>query len=229
MVLKKKNLSELVASKIKDYILEKTLSTGDRLPTEQEFAELFGVSRTCIREATKALGFLGIIHSAPKQGLTVGKVNMQRVTDYLGFHLALNNYPREQLLKTRLVLEIGAMSESSQNLAKDADLVKKLLAINNELKKAQTPAEFIRGDVAFHQALLEASHIEPLIAFNELMQVFFRRFQEEVSKGQWRSGITQHEQIVQWLQEGKVTEAERILRSHLEYYRESAKKNESKT
>jgi DNA-binding FadR family transcriptional regulator len=228
MAIKKKNLSELVAAKIKDYILEKSLSTGDRLPTEQEFAELFGVSRTCIREATKALSFLGIIHSAPRQGLTVGKVDMQRVTDYLGFHMALNNYPREQLLKTRLVLELGAMSETSRNLAKDAGLVKKLLALNNDLKKAETTEDFIRGDVAFHQALLEASQIEPLIAFNELMQVFFKRFQEEVSKGQWRSGILQHEQIVRLLREGKIIVAERILRTHLEYYRESAKRNEIK-
>jgi DNA-binding FadR family transcriptional regulator len=224
MALKKNNLSEQVAAKIKDYILEKRLSPGDRLPTEQELSGLFGVSRTCIREATKPLSFLGIIHSAPKQGLTVGKVDMQKVTDYLGFHLALNNYPREQLLKTRLVLEIGAMSESARNLAKDADLVKKLLSINNKLKTAETTADFIRGDVAFHQALLEASKIEPLIAFNELMQIFFRRFQEEVSRGQWQTGIAQHERLVRLLREGKVAVAERILRTHLEYYRELAKK-----
>ena len=226
MALKKENLSEQVAAKIKDYILEKSLSAGDRLPTEQELATLFGVSRTCVREATKALGFLGIIHSAPKQGLTVGTVNMQRVTDYLGFHLAMNKYPREQLFHTRLVLEVGALSEGMHTLAKEPELEKKLLAINDELKKAKTAAEFIRGDIAFHQALLEASRIEPLIAFNQLLQIFFRRFHEEVSRGQWRSGIAQHDEIVHLLKRGELAEAERILRSHLEYYRESSKVQE---
>ena len=41
------------------YSLRTNLCPGDRLPTEQEFSELFGVSRTSIREATKALSFFG--------------------------------------------------------------------------------------------------------------------------------------------------------------------------
>ena len=88
----RKILSEQIVEKIKDYILEHGLGPGDRLPTEQEFAELFGVSRTCVREATKALSFLGIIHSVSKQGVTVAHLDIKRAMEYMSFHFALNDY-----------------------------------------------------------------------------------------------------------------------------------------
>ena len=74
-------LSEMVAHKIKEMIIDQSLKPGDRLPTEHEMAQRFGVSRVSVREATKALAFLGIIHSAPRRGKTLGEVDMQQVTE----------------------------------------------------------------------------------------------------------------------------------------------------
>ena len=81
--------SEIVAAKLRSYIINKGLKPGDRLPTEGELAEQFGVSRVSVREATKALGFLGIVEAAPRRGLSVGKVSIKSQSRYLSFHLAL--------------------------------------------------------------------------------------------------------------------------------------------
>ena len=67
-IAERRILSEQVAEKIKDYIVDHALRAGDRLPTEFQLAERFGVSRVSIREATKALGFLGIIRRHPVAG-----------------------------------------------------------------------------------------------------------------------------------------------------------------
>src|SRR5258707_15608240 len=107
--VKRQNLSEIIANRIKHYIVDNALRPGDRLPTEQEMAERFGVSRVSAREATKALSFLGIIRAAPRRGLTVGEIDMRRVTEYLGFHLALANYPNAELLQARIVIETGSL------------------------------------------------------------------------------------------------------------------------
>jgi GntR family transcriptional repressor for pyruvate dehydrogenase complex len=218
ITIAKKTLSEMVVGKLKEYILERSMEPGDRLPTEQELAELFGVSRTSIREATKALSFLGIINSAPKQGLTVAHLDIDRAMEYMSFHFALNNYPKEQILRTRFGIEIGALAESMRNISKDPALFEEIDRINEELKSAKTVEEFIRGDLSFHKALLEASKIEPLIAFNEILQIFFKRFREEVSHGQWQEGIKQHSQIVRALKEKDLETAEKLLRKHFEYY-----------
>ena len=85
--------SEMVAAKLRDHIIQHQLRPGDRLPTEDQLAELFGVSRISVREATKALGFLGVIEAAPRRGLSVGQVSMKQVSKYIGFHFAAANLP----------------------------------------------------------------------------------------------------------------------------------------
>ena len=219
--IRREKLSELVVAKIKDYIIEQALSEGDRLPTEQQMAEMFGVSRISVREATKPLSFLGIIRSAPRRGLTVGHVDMHRVTEYLGFHFALNNYPRQQLLKTRIAVETGALSETMERIAQDQVSYQRLLALNETLQEARHPDEFIVGDLAFHRALLEASELEPLVAFNSLLEVFFRRFREQVieARAHWTKGIEGHRRILAALRARDLEQAQTLLRTHLAHYR----------
>jgi len=61
-----------VSEQIKQFIIERKLMPGDRLPTENQLAETFGISRLSVREATKTLEFLGIVESKTGVGLTVG-------------------------------------------------------------------------------------------------------------------------------------------------------------
>src|SRR4051812_22655799 len=102
-------LHEDVTAGIRKLIRQRSLRTGDRLPTENELAVRFGVSRTSVREATKALAFFGIVESARKRGLTVGKVDLARVATCLGFHLEISGYPDAQLVRTRCAIELGSL------------------------------------------------------------------------------------------------------------------------
>ncbi len=220
-IIRRERLSELVVAGIKEFIIANDLREGDRLPTEQQMAEIFGVSRISVREATRALGFLGIVRSAPRRGVTVGRVDMHRVTEYLGFHFALNNYPRQQLLKARIVIETGALPEAMQHISEDPAVYERLLALNEKLKDARTPDEFIAGDVAFHRGLLESSRIEPLVAFNSLLEVFFRRFRAEVIgvRKHWAQGIQGHGEILAALRARAPRKAQNLLCKHLAHYR----------
>jgi GntR family transcriptional regulator, transcriptional repressor for pyruvate dehydrogenase complex len=217
--LKRQNLSEIIAGRIKNYILDNALKPGDRLPTEHQMAERFGVSRVSIREATKALGFLGIVRSAPRRGLTVGEVDMRRVTEYLGFHLALTDYPKRQLLETRIIIETGALVHVAQRMKSEPALYDQLAAMTAQLNEAHTLEERIAGDIAFHRALLEASGIGPLLAFNDLLEIFFCRFRQSIEEAGWESGIGQHRRIVDGLHAGDVDGARETLRDHLDYHK----------
>ena len=92
-VIERSKLRDVVLSRLRKYIVDESLRPGDRLPTETELAARFGVSRLSLREATKSLEMLGIVQAKPGRGLTVGHVNMDRVTEYLGFHPALKTSP----------------------------------------------------------------------------------------------------------------------------------------
>lgn len=64
----KKNY-EYIVEQIKDMIIDGKLKVGERLPTEKELSENFGVSRTSVREALKALEVIGICES--RQGAEI--------------------------------------------------------------------------------------------------------------------------------------------------------------
>ena len=70
----------------------------------------FGVSRSVVREATKALDFLGIINVTPRRGMILDEFDFDRVSEYFGFHFALCDYPSEKLLEARMVIETAPCS-----------------------------------------------------------------------------------------------------------------------
>ena len=217
-ILKRKNLSELVAGRIKQWIVENSLKPGDRLPTEQEMADRFGVSRVSVREATKALSFLGIIQAAPRRGLTVGNVDMRRVTEYLGFHLALTDYPKHQLLQTRLVIETGVLPFVARSLADDPSLQARLADLLEAARQATDDEHRIAADIDFHRELLLASHIEPLLVFNDLLQIFFNRFYQTPSDGAWEQTVEQHGRLIENLRDRDLESARQTLIDHLAHY-----------
>src|SRR5579871_3587637 len=53
-------LYEQIVQQIEDSIMKGTLKPGDQLPAERELAQQFGVSRTAVREAVKALREKGL-------------------------------------------------------------------------------------------------------------------------------------------------------------------------
>jgi DNA-binding FadR family transcriptional regulator len=217
--IERRNLSEVVAERIKEYIIDNNLKPGDRLPTEQELADRFGVSRVSTREATKALGFLGIIDAAPRRGLVVGQVDMKRVTNYLGFHLAISDFPTAQLLDARVVIENGALPHVMRQMESDPTVYDRLQELAADVRRAKNLDERIAADAAFHRGLLDASGIKPLLAFHDLLTIFFDRFRRTLATGDWEMGMKQHGQILDALRDGELKLACDIMARHLEHHR----------
>lgn len=48
-------LSVVAAKRLREMIIEKEMKSGDRLPSESALGEMFGVSRSTVREAIKLL------------------------------------------------------------------------------------------------------------------------------------------------------------------------------
>lgn len=219
MVLKtieRAKLRDVVTTQLKSFIVDEKLMPGDRLPTESELAERFGVSRLSLREATKTLEFLGIIEARPGRGLTVGRVNLERVTEYLGFHPALHDVEPTVLIDTRIVVETGVLPYVASRMKHDRELFKRLNAINADLRHATTVQQWVDLDIAFHRELVCASGLPPLLAFADMLSVFFQRFRESVKKAEWSKGIESHQRIIDALAAGRVADADRDLRIHIE-------------
>ena len=223
-LIERKNLSDEVIGKIKTYISTNSLKPGDRLPTEQQFSEEFGVSRNVVRESTKALSYLGIISSAPRRGIAVGELDMDRLAEYMGFHFAICNYPRKYLIQARIVIETGVLPYTIKMVVSDEELQKKLITLSEALTVEQDVEKYVDEDIEFHKTLVRASGNEPLMAINDLLHSFFFRFREEVAEAVRTKHESQsqykghHICIAKAICEGDLDSARRLLTDHLEFY-----------
>jgi DNA-binding FadR family transcriptional regulator len=219
-VLRRAKIRDQAAEQIKQDIVTEKLSPGDRLPTETQFAAALGVSRLSVREATKALEFLGIVNSKTGVGLTVGEFDLSRATRHLGFHPSLHRTDPIQLIDTRVIVETGVLPHVIARMAADRSIQERLQTIVDQSRSASDLKVWIELDIAFHHTLLEASGLMPLVTFGELLHRFFQRFRESVQRGEWKLGIDSHQRIIAWLAEGKLPEAVRELRQHIESHKE---------
>ncbi|MDD4889363.1 MAG: FCD domain-containing protein [Phycisphaerae bacterium] len=216
-IVRRENLNALVAERLKKLILDEGLKPGDRLPTENELAIRFGVSRVSVREATRALAFLGIIRAAPRRGLTVGELDLGRASQYLGFHFAISNYPPGVLVRARLVIETGSLPYTMEAMAENPALYTELMAHVDRMDKDSDDLDrFIDGDIAFHRALVESSGIDPLVAFTDLLHAFFRSFRENIRVAERRVGNAVHRTLITALRDRDLEKARETLRRHIE-------------
>jgi DNA-binding GntR family transcriptional regulator len=75
-----------ILSRLRDYVVEGNIPDGGRVP-ERQLCELFGISRTPLREALKVLAAEGLIELLPNRGARVrrlGKRDLEELFDVMG-------------------------------------------------------------------------------------------------------------------------------------------------
>src|SRR5512133_1416049 len=68
LALQRTNLTDSLITEIQRMIADQGLGPGQKLPSETELATLFGVGRSTVREAMKALALMGVIDISPGRG-----------------------------------------------------------------------------------------------------------------------------------------------------------------
>jgi DNA-binding GntR family transcriptional regulator len=69
-----------ILTKLRDYIAENNLPEGARIP-ERQLCEMFGISRTPVREALKVLASEGLVKLLPNRGSRVRSLSEQDICD----------------------------------------------------------------------------------------------------------------------------------------------------
>jgi GntR family transcriptional regulator, transcriptional repressor for pyruvate dehydrogenase complex len=216
----RKRLSEELTLQLRQHITDNGLKPGDSLLTEQEMMAQFGVSRSVVREATKALDFLGIIDAVPSRGMVLDEFDFDRASEYFGFHFAVSHYPKEHLLRTRVVIETGSLFYVAEAMKRDAGVYAELRRCAEEGPRPDELADepWIDYDIAFHRALVDASGIAPLASFCDLLEAFFQKIRGTVPSNPHVTD--KHVEIVEALHKEDLGRAIDLLRDHFRCYEE---------
>ena len=74
------SLHDEILTKLREYIVENNLPEGARIP-ERQLSEMFGISRTPLREALKVLASEGLVNLLPNRGSRVRSLSEQDICD----------------------------------------------------------------------------------------------------------------------------------------------------
>lgn len=165
MTLKHKKLltlSEQIADQIRTAVINRDLNPGDKLPSEQELADQFQVSRPTIRDAIKILSASKLIvtKSGAKGGHFVSEINLNDlvsdISDFITLSLSLEGMTIDEVIEVRETVELKACSLAALRRT-EADL-KNLKACLPSKEVTLSDQHFYEQDFKFHEAIAEATH-----------------------------------------------------------------------
>jgi GntR family transcriptional regulator, transcriptional repressor for pyruvate dehydrogenase complex len=152
-------LSDKVADMMLETILSHRLSVGDRLPSERELGEQFGVSRTVIREAVRALVAKGVIEVRSGSGLRVAAVDASNVHESMSLFLRGGTLDYEKVHDVRRMLEVHIAGVAAERATED-DLARLTEACERMEHVIADVEEASLQDLEFHRAIARATHNE---------------------------------------------------------------------
>lgn len=221
-------ISDAVAASLERRILEGSLKPGDRLPPERELSLELGVSRPSLREAIQKLASKGMVQSRQGGGTYITdrleSTFFDPWQDMMGAHPNL----REDLLEFRRMLE-GQAAEWAAERATEADLTR-LDQTFEALAKSFSGDDLdvrSKADIAFHQAVGEASHN---VLLGHLSAALLRLMHDNIrlNLGELKSipaaGTllkSQHTAIHDAIRERKPQAARAAAETHIDFVRET--------
>jgi GntR family transcriptional regulator, transcriptional repressor for pyruvate dehydrogenase complex len=165
---------EVILEQLQRKILEGELAPGDRLPSEREMMETFGVSRPTIREALRvaeSLGLVSVRHGDPGGPRVLGQPSLG-VTRVLEGLLSAERTSAAELLETRMVLEGTAARLAASRAGADLGPLEEAL---REMTGAADHASFVAADATFHRLVAE-------VGGNRLLVVILTALRDPISR-----------------------------------------------
>ncbi|GEM_PF-345140 len=166
--INKSSMSDQIYKIIAENISSGKWKAGDKLPSEAELAESFGVNRLTVRGALQKLNAMGVIETRTGSGSFVVNFNFE---DYIraASVFYINSNLMEDLINFRMTIEIECVRLAAK-LATEEELreLEQLAHEHNKIYMSYTEydhpvdEEWIRAtassDLAFHEQIYKMTH-----------------------------------------------------------------------
>jgi GntR family transcriptional repressor for pyruvate dehydrogenase complex len=184
-------------ARIKELISSGEFTAGDRIPTERELTRQFGVSRSSLREAVRALAMIGVLESRVGDGTYVTTLEPELLLTGIGFVSDLAK--ADSLLEmhqVRRLLEPEATRLAAARLTEE-DL-QRLEECLRRMETADSEPAFIEADTAFHRVILDACGNATLASLVQNLSsgtMRARMWQSIVARGAVEATLASHRSI----------------------------------
>ena len=158
----KSSISKQIAEQLREAIVNGQFKIGERLPTEDELAQRYGVSRPSVREALKRLAAQNLVRAkrGPSGGNFVIKPSYEDLAESLSgaatLLVGLGALGIDEIIEARRALQGSCLELAAKNATTE-----QIDNIEQALLRQQDPditdEAFCQADVAFHRARVDAA------------------------------------------------------------------------
>jgi len=210
-------LSNRVTGEIEALIVQNRLQPGDRLLAERELARQFGVSRTVIREAVRALTAKGLLEVHPGSGTIVRAPTAQNVSQSMTLYLrgSQSQHDFGKVLEVRSLLEVEIAGFAAER--RTADDIDRMIATLQRIDQVVTREAFVSWDMEFHLLLAQATHNELFTLLLDSVTEAMRQLRElafDITGAPTRA-YKYHHAILEQVKIGDRKGARQAMREHL--------------
>ncbi|MFB9262732.1 FadR/GntR family transcriptional regulator [Bradyrhizobium erythrophlei] len=222
-------MSDVLYSDILKQINSGAFATDQRLPSEKEFCERFGVSRPIVREALERLRAEGLIRSRQGAGSFVANGEAHSAAVAMPLQIAPDAMPPQinsivaiqKFYAYRISLE-GELAYAAAQNRQPAD-IKRIGSLLQDIKSSiSSNTQGIEEDLEYHEAIAQATHNEFFIAAWNAARVHIR-FLIELARNLSTLGSpnhsasvrSSHEPIFECIRDGDAEGARARMREHI--------------
>jgi len=208
---------------IKNLIASGQLKPHDKIPTETELAQMFGIGRSSVREAIKIFQHLGILEASPRKGTFVcDYTNVS--TEALTWSILLRKNDIYELIGLREVIEEHAIADLTEKVAANSDgtrsrieILEGVIARMVEAVGASSIDEIVNADYEFHRLIIQSCDNTLFSNIYETLRAFM---QEEIRKTNLldsaRSDLVgEHQAILSGIASGDKERSLAAFRAHI--------------
>jgi GntR family transcriptional repressor for pyruvate dehydrogenase complex len=226
---KPSKITEMITDRIRGMIQEGVLKPGDKLPTEKELCEGFGVGRSSVREALQSLEYLGMVESRPGIGRFLSQDSMA-LLDSQNWRLTLEQASTFELMEARRILEattarLAAERATDEVIARLEGLLEAMKAVMDDNMDL-----FFEKELDFHLTLAGACQNAVL---TELVNILILRVNKNAERFlrtltyTFERTVRQFEAILKALQDGDPILAGDSMHEHLDIVRDALSKEKT--
>lgn len=210
-------LYEQIVEQIEKRIVDGELKAGDKLPAERELGKQFGVSRTSVREAMKALALNGLIEVMPGRGTFVTDQTSRALRHSLNLLVKVGKREaNKNLIELREILEPEiAATAASRSTPENVAAMRE--AVDTMEQSMDDISTYIEADLDFHLALADSIQNPLILMLLDLLIVQLReqRFRSASIEGALKRGQPHHKAILGAIEKGDAESARRYMIAHM--------------
>jgi DNA-binding FadR family transcriptional regulator len=212
-------ISEVIVDQIRLLIRQGRLVAGDRLPSERELCERFGVSRVTVREALRVLEANGLveIRVGARGGAFITAPSSRLIGEGIVDLISLSSVSAREVTETRMVFELGIVPLVCER-ATEEDIAA-LYAICDQSDAASRADEYpLELSAAWHTRYAQSAHNRAISMFVDSLHDPLLRSLEQaraVAPSHAPHGVVEHRALVDAITERDVQRATDLMRTHL--------------